>query len=91
VFFEEGAEVPVLVSVAVIGTPGEDTAGFGPGSPPAGGKEGPATITGASGGPGPDEVVSEVLSAVASAEEVRIKISPRARKMATAKGIDISR
>jgi pyruvate dehydrogenase E2 component (dihydrolipoamide acetyltransferase) len=33
VFFEEGAEVPVLVNVAVIGAPGEETELYRPGSP----------------------------------------------------------
>ena len=31
IFFDDGAEVPVLVNVAVIGQPGEATASFMPG------------------------------------------------------------
>ena len=32
IFFDDGAEVPVLVNVAVIGNPGESTAEFVPGA-----------------------------------------------------------
>ncbi len=32
IFFDEGAEVPVLINVAVIGQPGEATAPFMPGN-----------------------------------------------------------
>jgi pyruvate dehydrogenase E2 component (dihydrolipoamide acetyltransferase) len=82
IFYEEGAEVPVLVNVAVIGTKGEDISLFG-----AAGKK-----------------AAEAVAAVEAAEVVKVKkepvlniqpdgkirISPKARKMASEKGINYS-
>jgi pyruvate dehydrogenase E2 component (dihydrolipoamide acetyltransferase) len=83
-FFSEGDEVPVLVNVAVIGAEGEETESFRPA---------------ASGGSKQAETRSVEKSRViaAHADEKpgdekgrRIRISPRARKMAETKGIDIN-
>ncbi len=88
VFFREGAEVPVLANVAVIGAPGEDPQQFGSSQT---GKEDsqPAGIT-ASVSSEHEESGSPATADTVLSEVVRLKISPRARIMAKAKGIDIS-
>jgi pyruvate dehydrogenase E2 component (dihydrolipoamide acetyltransferase) len=84
-FYSEGDEVPVLTNVAVIGNLGESTESFRPaatGAKPVSEKE--AEVA---------EVLNTALIIAASASEIhdgKIKISPRARKMAEEKGIDIS-
>jgi pyruvate dehydrogenase E2 component (dihydrolipoamide acetyltransferase) len=82
-FFDDGAEVPVLVNVAVIGQPGESIAAFIPGAPAvktekpqSSSKSEPAEIKAGSG-------VSSTMSSLDS----RIKISPRAKKLAESKGV----
>jgi pyruvate dehydrogenase E2 component (dihydrolipoamide acetyltransferase) len=83
-FFDEGAEVPVLINVAVIGQPGEATAPFMPGeriqkteaetlSHNISRSGSPATSVTADNTPGNNE---------------KIRISPRARKLAGEKGIN---
>lgn len=83
VFFEEGAEVPVLVDVAIIGQIGEvvPEKTLFPDSPSATAE---ATIT-----PNALEAVKAV-QAVNAMEIVddKVRISPRAKKMADSKGID---
>ena len=84
IFFDDGAEVPVLVNVAVIGNPGESTAEFVPGasvvknedSRTASENEPEITKTGSS------------ISAAAILPDSMIKISPRAKKLAESKGIN---
>jgi pyruvate dehydrogenase E2 component (dihydrolipoamide acetyltransferase) len=83
-FFDDGAEVPVLVNVAVIGKPGESTAEFIPGSPAekaekpqSPSKSEPAEIKTGSAIP---------YSPVPS--DSRLKISPRAKKLAESKGLN---
>ena len=86
IFFDEGAEVPVLINVAVIGQPGEASAPFMPGN--------------SSGGMKVKEVEKEQKGVTAPAtaavtipdtqSDSRIRISPRARKMAEEKGLSYS-
>jgi pyruvate dehydrogenase E2 component (dihydrolipoamide acetyltransferase) len=85
IFCNEGDEVPVLTNVAVIGSQGEPVESFRPAG----------TVIKSL--PVKEDEVAEVLNTAliiaASASEIhdgRIKISPRARKMAAEKGIDIS-
>lgn len=84
IFFEEGAEVPVLINVAVIGQPGEATASFMPG-----GQAESKTIT-APAGKAAKVPSEQVVTAAkqASLSDSRIRISPRAKKMAEEKGIN---
>jgi pyruvate dehydrogenase E2 component (dihydrolipoamide acetyltransferase) len=87
IFYEEGAEVPVLSNVAVIGMEGEpvqavqpvkdDRKTEGNSGIPETKKEAQATAIKA-------EIVSNVING-------RIKISPRARKVAEDRGIDFSK
>jgi len=82
-FFDDGAEVPVLVIVAVIGQPGESIASFIPGAPAVktenpqpSSKSEPAKIKAGS-----------VVNSAMSSPDSRIKISPRAKKLAESKGV----
>jgi pyruvate dehydrogenase E2 component (dihydrolipoamide acetyltransferase) len=83
IFFGEGAEVPVLVNVAVIGAAGETTESFRP----VKGGEKTATPTGKSA----EKSVAQVQSK-SQPESIegdgRIKISPRARILAVSRGLD---
>jgi pyruvate dehydrogenase E2 component (dihydrolipoamide acetyltransferase) len=83
IFFGEGAEVPVLVNVAVIGAAGETTESFRPDK----GGEKTATPTGKSA----EKSVAQVQSK-SQPESIegdgRIKISPRARILAVSRGLD---
>jgi len=81
-FFDEGAEVPVLVNVAVIGQPGEEIESFCPGNNPL--KE---SITTAKPEKDPEHA-AESASFTKPSADTRIRISPRARLMAEEKEID---
>ncbi|HVN59026.1 MAG TPA: dihydrolipoamide acetyltransferase family protein [Bacteroidales bacterium] len=84
VFFKEGDEVPVLTAVAVIGAAGEKTGEFysSPEKKPV-----PASSANPAGINLPGK---ESLDVPAVHGDGKVKISPRARKLADAKGIDIS-
>lgn len=82
VYFEEGAEVPVLSNVAVIGLQGEATGSFKPGNEK---NEQPVIAAlkqeDVSNAPAGDtKIVTNVTNS-------KIRISPRARNLATARGI----
>lgn len=90
VFFEEGADVPVLTPIAVVGRLGEDISGFGP-------KQEQARVLEEQ--PGTAEVVTEVPKpsqmpppeTIPPASPVGfVGISPRARHIAAAKGVNLS-
>jgi pyruvate dehydrogenase E2 component (dihydrolipoamide acetyltransferase) len=84
IFFGEGDEVPVLMNVAVIGQQGESTETFKQGIIPADDKP-------ASHRPSPVETASPViLPATAdgiTSSGTRIRISPRAKRLAENKGV----
>ena len=93
-FFQEGDEVPVMTNIAVIGDPGEDFEGLRPA-----GAAGPAVAA-------RDQEVETVLASATGSPETaappaaprrepatsddRLKISPRARRLADRKQIDVS-
>jgi pyruvate dehydrogenase E2 component (dihydrolipoamide acetyltransferase) len=84
IFFSEGAEVPVLVNVAVIGQPGEATALFKPEVQLSGTAAGTRTAT---------EPVKEVAGPFEENIPVipksgKIRISPRAKHLAESKGLN---
>jgi len=85
VFFGDGAEVPVLVNVAVIGKSGEATDSFNP-------EQINLTARKVSSVSNPDEVTftSEIqdLKNVPSSPDSKIRISPRARRLAGDKGLN---
>lgn len=86
IFFEEGTEVPVLENVAVIGSAGEETESFRPGR------------TAGTGGPAASLSTAKEISADGSLvskrllvhDEGKSGISPRAKRLAEDKGIDLS-
>jgi pyruvate dehydrogenase E2 component (dihydrolipoyllysine-residue acetyltransferase) len=85
IYFGEGAEVPVLSNVAVLGKSGEATESFKPG-------EAAASVSGAGMPKEPDNKPAAPHDAqpeqVIEVSDSRIRISPRARKLAQGKGID---
>lgn len=87
IFFGEGAEVPVLVNVAVIGKTGEQTESFNPvQSAPS------AQVAAAVSEPIVQTQAEDVPGSVIihQATDSKIRISPRARRMAGKKGLDYS-
>jgi pyruvate dehydrogenase E2 component (dihydrolipoamide acetyltransferase) len=92
-FFGDGAEVPVLVNVAVIGKTGEETGSYNP-------NKSASSISIASKASGALEAV-EAVEAVKAEEEIeaievltntdgKIRISPRAKRLAKDKNINYS-
>jgi pyruvate dehydrogenase E2 component (dihydrolipoamide acetyltransferase) len=85
IFFEEGAEVPVLLNVAVIGAAGEETEAYRPGNL----KDKPSK---------PAEKVTQETSVPLSAAipqinttvHGKVRISPRAKRLAEEKGLNYS-
>jgi pyruvate dehydrogenase E2 component (dihydrolipoamide acetyltransferase) len=86
VFFDEGAEVPVLVNVAVIGSKGESTESFTPGK-----SSGQIPAEASTAPPADLSVVSTVSESLGNPEttDTKTRISPRAKHLALDKGIDI--
>ncbi len=84
-FFGDGDEVPVLVNVAVIGKAGEETDSFNPVSSPNKASIASAPIA----APGALEAAVTVkASDDKSVSDHKIRISPRAKRMAENKGIN---
>jgi len=87
IFFPEGSEVPVLTNIAVIGSAGEETAEFSPGNAEKN-IESPSPIL------SPEDQKHSTASVETHLHEAqpqsRIKISPRAKKLATEKKLDYS-
>jgi pyruvate dehydrogenase E2 component (dihydrolipoamide acetyltransferase) len=82
IFFNDGAEVPVLVNVAVIGKSGETTDIFGPASVPT-----KATSESKIPSSAETSVAIEPVKTNDASENNKIRISPRAKKMAYEKGV----
>ena len=92
VFCAEGDEVPVLSNMMVIGAEGEDFSAFAPsadnGSAPA---SAPETAQQSQAAPSaPAEEKSEVPAAAADASAAGGPASPRARKLAAEKGVNLA-
>lgn len=98
-FFEEGADVPVLTPIAVIGEPGEEIGGLGPEEGPGGRAVGSGVeassgaadtaVSGTAGAHPNAAGSSSPAGTVASpAGNGKIRISPRAKLLAESKGID---
>jgi pyruvate dehydrogenase E2 component (dihydrolipoamide acetyltransferase) len=82
VFFDEGAEVPVLVNVAVIGKRGETTESFNPVLSASLASKAFEAAT----APEAREDIKEVKAS--EAQDNKIRISPRAKRMAENKGVN---
>ncbi len=83
-FFDEGAEVPVLINVAVIGKQGEEISEFFPGKSAV--KE---TLSAEIPAEPAEREVAVTTGSILSVDS-KIRISPRARVLAQEKGIDYS-
>jgi pyruvate dehydrogenase E2 component (dihydrolipoamide acetyltransferase) len=86
IYFGDGDEVPVLVNVAVIGNTGESTAGMNPDSSSNPGDSSGAASTA-------NEVASpskQMTSDITDIPDKKIRISPRAKKMAKDKNLDFN-
>jgi pyruvate dehydrogenase E2 component (dihydrolipoamide acetyltransferase) len=86
-FFDEGAEVPVLMNVAVIGQKGESVSAFIPGKTAAP----PAEIASSAKKEEASKKESAVIQAAVSSTDSRIRISPRAKRLAENKGLNYNR
>jgi pyruvate dehydrogenase E2 component (dihydrolipoamide acetyltransferase) len=84
VFYKEGEEVPVLTNVAVIGTKGENIDEFLPGVSTAASTDSSAPVAEASSGKEPEEIQS------IEKQNEKIRISPRAKKLAEKLGIAVN-
>ncbi len=84
-FYEEGDEVPVLETVCVIGTPGEDISSFGS-SPKS---EKASTSKALETEPSAPPLQKEAAPATPSGYSDTIKISPRARKRAEVEQVPV--
>jgi pyruvate dehydrogenase E2 component (dihydrolipoamide acetyltransferase) len=82
IFFNDGAEVPVLVNVAVIGKNDETTDSFNPASAPA------KAISDIKASATPEKLTAmKTIRTLETTENNKIRISPRAKKIANEKGI----
>jgi pyruvate dehydrogenase E2 component (dihydrolipoamide acetyltransferase) len=85
IFYKEGEEVPVLVNVGVIGTPGEDTLSFRQGKEDE--KTDPKTATGTV---QESVLLSPPITEKTGLTDGKIKISPRAKILAEEKNIEFT-
>ena len=100
VFYEEGDEVPVLSNVAVIGQQGDDISPFLPGAmaaetgqstpPDTGSSTATQTETADTGTLAGQTETAQTAGSTAQSKGGRIRISPLARKVAAAAGLNIS-
>ncbi len=95
-FYDEGSDVPVLKRIALIGSEGEDISSFLEDGYDAGLDAGKGKAPGAvdvervsAAAMEPEPPVSEVMQPQVSGSETGLRISPRAKKLAAAKGIDL--
>jgi pyruvate dehydrogenase E2 component (dihydrolipoamide acetyltransferase) len=85
-FFGEGDEVPVLVNVAVIGKSGEETGSFNPNNQPSTASKAIEAVKAVE-TEAEAEAEAEVEAETVMEENTRIRISPRAKKLAQDKGL----
>jgi pyruvate dehydrogenase E2 component (dihydrolipoamide acetyltransferase) len=83
VFFDAGADVPVLTNIAAIGAPGEDVSALRPDGAATGAPATTATATSAAATAAAPEPAATTTAASTGAG-----VSPRARKLAADKGVD---
>jgi pyruvate dehydrogenase E2 component (dihydrolipoamide acetyltransferase) len=83
VFYDEGAEVPVLVNVAVIGTAGEETEAYRPGNLTDTPSKPTVMQTEKTAVP-----FTAAISGTSPTEDGKVRISPRAKRLADEKGLN---
>ena len=85
VFFQEGDDVPCLTNVCVIGAPGESTAEYRPDANGGNSESGETSLDAK-----PVDAPAVEVSSEPVAHEGDLKISPRARALASRMGADLS-
>lgn len=88
VFYSEGAEVPVLVNVALLGKEGETVESFAPLQADEAGKSESSKTLPTYEKPFVPETVSEVIRETG---DFKVRISPRAKRMANEKGVNYAK
>jgi pyruvate dehydrogenase E2 component (dihydrolipoamide acetyltransferase) len=84
IFAEQGADVPVLATIAAIGAPGENVDSLKAGASPA------ASSASASDAPRPAPVAAPAVMPAASTADGKIKASPRAKALAASRGVNLA-
>jgi pyruvate dehydrogenase E2 component (dihydrolipoamide acetyltransferase) len=87
-FFNEGSEVPVLVNVAVIGKAGEETESYNPGTQVSGSSSMPSSPVNVKSNA---KIANTALISGEGLSDSRIRISPRAKRLAEEKSLDYSK
>jgi pyruvate dehydrogenase E2 component (dihydrolipoamide acetyltransferase) len=87
-FFTEGADVPVQTVIAVVGNPGEDAAGFAPSMSIGGQVSGNGRGAEEQGSRGGNLPSPRLL--VPSSPAPSLSVSPRAKRLATEKGVALA-
>lgn len=85
-FFEEGDDIPVLLTIAAVGEAGEDASALAPDI--AGGGEAAPEAAAPVAEEAPAPVVEAAAAPVVGSGQKAVGISPRARKAAAASGVD---
>jgi len=86
IFHEQGADVPVLMPIAAIGSPGENVDALKGGAAPSSAAAGPGPAAAATPTPAP----AAAPSAPRPASDGKVKASPRAKALAASKGISLA-
>ena len=81
---EQGADVPVLTPIAVIGSPGENVDALRAGAPPAASPASAPAVAPEAGS------TPEPAPAATGASDGKIKASPRARALAASRGVELA-
>lgn len=89
VFCDEGDEIPVLQTIGVIGQPGEDIEAFKPGA--ADSSEEDSKVVKAESEEVKTEEVSVSVVEKSATEGGKVKVSPRAKRLAEEKGVPIEK
>jgi pyruvate dehydrogenase E2 component (dihydrolipoamide acetyltransferase) len=87
IFHEQGADVPVLMPIAAIGSPGENVDALKGGAAPA--AAAPAAAPAAAASPTPAAVAAP-QAAAQPASDGKVKASPRAKAAAAARGVNLA-
>lgn len=85
IFFREGDEVPVMVNVCAVGKAGEDFSALRPDGSAEATEQAPQQEA----APAAQTVAPAVATGPSGGDAGRIKVSPRARTLASARGIDL--
>jgi len=90
ILYKEGADVPVMLPIAIVGTPGEDIAALiaESGAPAPAAPAAPAAASAAA--PAAEPAKAEPAAAATGSAGSQAAVSPRARNLAAKGGVDLS-